>query len=257
MSCSSRRLRSVTSRPERTTPSMLPCSSDKGLKLKRIRRHSPDLWRARISLDAKVCLPSMRFLYSDRRAGKLLLLMEAAFHLTALGDVHERTLIAHYASGIVANGRSGIQAHDGSAVLANQGDLPALDHGLTVDLGLNDLSFCLVHEDFGNSFLHQFFPGIVAQHAHQRRIDVHNGPVRGGDVDAFLERFEEFRKAGFVLAECGDVVPQNGNAVDFAVAHYGMRDTIEVSERRLCLQPHLNNTRPLAAFHESGHGAPQ
>src|SRR5205814_5120666 len=70
MSCSSRRLRSVTSRPERTTPSILPCSSDRGLKLKRTRRHSPDLWRARISIEAKVCLPSMRFLYSDRRAGK-------------------------------------------------------------------------------------------------------------------------------------------------------------------------------------------
>src|SRR5216684_748348 len=60
-----------------------------------------------------------------------------------------------------------VQAGDGSAVLANQGDLAALDHRLTVDLGLDDLSIGLVDEDFRNASFQQFFLGIVAQHAHQ------------------------------------------------------------------------------------------
>src|SRR5260370_581175 len=60
MSCSSRRLRSVTSRPERTTPSIFPFSSDKGLKLKRIRRQSPCLWRTHPE-----DLPPMLALYKD------------------------------------------------------------------------------------------------------------------------------------------------------------------------------------------------
>src|SRR5438477_515309 len=55
MSCSSRRLRSVTSRPERMTPSILSFSSNNGLKLKRMRRHSACLLRTRSSRDAKLC----------------------------------------------------------------------------------------------------------------------------------------------------------------------------------------------------------
>src|SRR5712692_12008719 len=86
----------------------------------------------------------------DEAAGKFLLLVESALHLAALGDVHERALIAHYAAGIVANGSSGIQAHDGPAVLPDQGNLPALDHRLTLDLFLDDLSLCLVDKDFRN-----------------------------------------------------------------------------------------------------------
>ncbi len=191
----------------------------------------------------------------DEAAGKFLLLVEAALHLAALGDVHERTLIAHHAAGVVANGSSRVQANDGGAVLANQRDLAALNHRLTFDLVLNCFSLCPIDEDFRNPYFQQFFLGTVAQHAHQGRIDVHNGSVRSGDVDAFLERFEEFRETGFVFAECGDVAPKNGDALDFAAAHHGMRDTIEVKHRRLTLQAYLNDTLPLAALHEARHGA--
>ena len=191
----------------------------------------------------------------DEAAGKFLLLVEAALHLAAFGDVHERALIAHDAAGVVANGSSRVQAHDGSAVLANQSDLAALNHRLTFDLVLDGLSLCRIDEDFRNPYFQQFFLGTVAQHAHQRRIDVHNGSVRRGDVDAFLERFEEFRETCFVFAECSNIAPKNGNALDFPAAHHGMRDTIEVKHRRLTLQAYLDNTFPLAALHEAWHGA--
>ncbi len=193
----------------------------------------------------------------DEAAGKFLLLVEAALHLAALGDVHERALIAHHAAGIVANGSSGIQAHDGPAVLPDQGNLPALDHRLTLDLFLDDLSLCLVDKDFRNPPFQHVLLGIVAQHAHQRRIDIHNGSVGRGDIDTFLERFEEFRETGLVFAERGDIAPKNGNAVDIVAAHHGMRDTIEIKERPLPFQPHLDDPGPLAAFHEPGHRALQ
>jgi len=45
ISCSPSRFSSVMSRPERTTPSIFPLSSNSGLKLKRMRRHSPSLCR--------------------------------------------------------------------------------------------------------------------------------------------------------------------------------------------------------------------
>src|SRR5260370_12390380 len=71
----------------------------------------------------------------DEAAGKFLLLVKSALHLAALGDVHERALIAHYAAGIVAHGTGRSHAHAVIAVLAHQDELPALDHRLTVDLG--------------------------------------------------------------------------------------------------------------------------
>src|SRR6266403_3050351 len=55
----------------------------------------------------------------DEAAGKFLLLVEAALHLASLGDVHERALIAHHASGIVANGSSRVKTDDGGTVFAN------------------------------------------------------------------------------------------------------------------------------------------
>jgi hypothetical protein len=96
-------------------------------------------------------------------------------------------LIAHYAAGIVANGCGCVQANDGSAVLADQCDLPALNHGLALDLIFNALSFCPVDENFPDLPLQYFFLGIVAQHAHQSRIHVQNGAIRRGDIDAFLQ----------------------------------------------------------------------
>src|SRR5260370_332945 len=183
--------------------------------------------------------------------------MKAALHLAALGDVHERTLIAHHAAGLVANGGSGVQAHDGGAVLANKGDLVALDHGLAFDLVLDELALRVIDEDFRNAPFQNFLLGIVTEHAGQGGIDVQNCTVGSGDVDALLERFEEPGEAGFVFVEGGDIAPQNGDAVDFAFAHHGVRNAIEVKDRPLPLQPHLDDTGPLVPFQEPWHGATQ
>src|SRR5713226_9429541 len=43
--------------------------------------------------------------------------------------------------------------------------------------------------------------------------------------------------------------------MDFVGAHHGVGHAIEVERRRLILQFHLNNTRPVAAFHETRHRA--
>src|SRR4029077_17668254 len=69
----------------------------------------------------------------DQAAGELLLLVEAALHFAALGDVHKRALIPQHAAGIIANGCGRIEAYDGSAVLTDQRYLLPLNHGLPVD----------------------------------------------------------------------------------------------------------------------------
>src|SRR5229473_2311314 len=102
----------------------------------------------------------------DEAAGKFLLLMEAALHLAALSDVHERALIAHHAAGVVADGSGGIQTNDGSAVLSNQGHLAALNFRLALHEILDELALRPVSEDFGNPSLEQFFRGVITEHAH-------------------------------------------------------------------------------------------
>jgi len=51
----------------------------------------------------------------------------------------------------------------------------------------------LVHEDLGYFSFEKVILGIVAKHAHEGRICIQDGPFRRDDVDAFLERFKEFR----------------------------------------------------------------
>jgi len=184
------------------------------------------------------------------------MLVKAALHLAAFRDVHQRALIAHHAAGVVANGGRRVQAHNGSAVLANQGDFLALDHRLALDLILDALSLCAIDEDLWNSSFQHFFLGIVAQHAHQRWIDVQDGAVRRGDVDAFLQRLKELRETSFILAKCRDVAPENRDPLDFAVAHHGVGDAIEEKECPFSLHTNLHDSRPLAPFHEPGHRAP-
>ena len=167
----------------------------------------------------------------DEAAGEFLLLMKTALHLAALSNVHKRALIAQYAAGIVANGGSGIQTYDGSAISANQGNFFALNHRLTLDLFLDELSLLAVDKNFWNPSFQNFFLGIVAQHAHQGRIDVHNGSVWRGDIDAFLERFKKFSEARFVLAKRGNVAGKNGNAANLVAAHHGVGYAIK-KERR-------------------------
>src|SRR5713101_1562432 len=186
MSCSSRRLRSVTSRPERTTPSFSPLASQSGLKLKRIRRHSPSLADAsfqgcerlaasydvaeqrldgghvfgmsampkihggdflgleaenlfRTRADERIVSAGIEHQNEIREAvhqaaGKFLLLVKAALHFAAFGDVHNRALITNNMAGVIAYGGGGVQANDGRAVLADESDFAALEHGLKLDL---------------------------------------------------------------------------------------------------------------------------
>ena len=162
--------------------------------------------------------------------------------------------IANDAAAIVANGSSGIEADNGSAILANEGDFAAMHHGLAIDLFQNALAVFQIDKDFGNLSLEQFFLGIVAEHAHESRVDLENGSFGCGDVDAFLERFEEFGEASFVLAERGDVAGEDGDAENFVVAHHGVGNAIEVENRGLIFQAELENAGPSATLHETGHG---
>src|SRR5260370_823139 len=65
-------------------------------------------------------------------ARKFLLLVKAALHLAALGDVHYSAVIANHVAGGIAHRASGVQANDLAAILARESNLAPLDHGLVV-----------------------------------------------------------------------------------------------------------------------------
>src|SRR6267142_760417 len=131
----------------------------------------------------------------------------------------------------------------------------SFEHGLLLDLHLEEYSLRLVHENLGHFSFQQVILGIVAQHAHQSGIRIQDETLRRDDVDAFLERFKELSEARFVLAEGSDVASEDGDAVDLVRAHHGMGDAIEVEHRRLALQANLDDALPVAALHKTRHGA--
>src|SRR5258708_19755575 len=66
----------------------------------------------------------------DKAASKLLLLVEPALHLATLGNVHDRALVSHDATAVIANGASPAKANHERTLLADQRNLTPLKHGL-------------------------------------------------------------------------------------------------------------------------------
>src|SRR5260370_22607594 len=192
----------------------------------------------------------------NETARKFLLLVETAFHLTALGDVHERALVSKDAAAVVADDGGGVQTNDGRAVLADQSDLAALNLRLALHLFLDDLALRAIDEDFRDLPFQEFFLGIIAEHAHEGGIGIHDGAIGRTDVDAFLERLEEFRETSFVFAERGNIAREEGNALDFVRAHHGVSNAVEVKWGRLILQANMDNAGTLAALHDTRHRTP-
>src|SRR5271169_4626131 len=113
----------------------------------------------------------------------------------------------------------------------------------------------MAREDFRDSLREQFFLGVVPQHADEGGIDVEDGAVGNSDIDAFLERLEEFGEARFIFAQRGNVAAKHGQAVDFVVAGHGVRDAIVIADSVLLLEADLNDARPVAALDKARQGA--
>ena len=69
-------------------------------------------------------------------------------------------------------------------------------------------------QNFGHVMRKKIFLRVVSQHAHQRGIHVQDVARRIDDVDAFLQRFKEFREARFILPQRADIARQNGDSVN-------------------------------------------
>ena len=145
----------------------------------------------------------------DQAAREFLLLIEAALHFAALGDVHECAVIAEDAAGCVADDGGGVEANDRVAVFADKREFTALEHGLGVHFLAKDSALLRVGKYVGKAAREQLFLGIVAEHANERGIGVENAIVGSDDVDAFLQRFEQFGEACFVFARRGDIAREN------------------------------------------------
>src|SRR5207237_960982 len=94
-----------------------------------------------------------------------------------------------------------------------------------------------------------------AEHAHERGIGVDEALVGSDDADAFLQGLEEFGETRFVFAQRGDVAGEHGDAIDFVVAHHGVRDAVEIEDGVLIFEAQLDDAAPDAALEEARHGA--
>ena len=191
----------------------------------------------------------------DQAAREFLLLIKAALHLAALGDVHERAVIAEDAAGGVAHDGGGVEANDRVAVFANEGELAALEHRLGIDFLAKKLALLRVGENVGEAVREQLFLRVVAEHANERRVRIENAIVRRDDVDAFLQSFEEFGEARFVFARGGNVARKNGDAMNLIAAHHRVSDAVVVESGFVALDLDVDDAGPMAALDEAGHGA--
>src|SRR2546429_484804 len=192
----------------------------------------------------------------DQAAREFLLLMEPMLHLAPFGDIHDRALVPDDLSASVAHGGGAVHAHDRASIFAEKRDFAALDHRLRLHLLLQDLAFGGIDKNLGDLPFEQVLFGFVAEHADQCGVGVEDAALGRGDVDAFPESFEELGEAGFIPPQSGNVARENGDAAEGIAAQHGVSDTIEIKRRRLILQAYLNDTGPMTAFLETGHGAP-
>src|SRR5882762_6817562 len=70
----------------------------------------------------------------DQAPREFLLLVQAALHLSALGDVHQRSVIANDTPARVAHGAGSIETDQRPSILARERDLAPLDHRLSIHL---------------------------------------------------------------------------------------------------------------------------
>src|SRR5208282_5860148 len=189
----------------------------------------------------------------NEAASEFLFLVKALFNGAALGDINYGPLIADDAAAGIANDGGGVQAKERLAILAAKCDLVALRRGLMIDFVSKGVALLLVDEDVADVLAEESFLRVVAQHADERGIHLEDLILGGNDVDAFLERFKEFREAGFAAADGGDVAGENGEAVDLVIAEHGVSDAIEEIGGVGALDANLNDTGPVAAFEKPGH----
>src|SRR5579859_325481 len=187
-------------------------------------------------------------------AGKFLLLIEAVLHLAALGDVHDRTVVANHVAGGVAHGASGVQANDLTAIFAGESNLAALDHGLAVDLLAQGAALGFVGKEIGEGAGKQVFLGIIAEHVSESGVNLEEVIVGSRDVDTFLKGLEEFGEARFIVAQGGDVASKHGDALNLVVAQHSVRHAVKIIDRVAVLEADGYDSGPNATLEKTRHG---
>src|SRR5713101_7046198 len=133
-------------------------------------------------------------------ARKFLLLVKAAFHLAALGDIHYSAVIANHVAGGIAHRASGVQANDLAAILPRESNLAPLDHRLVVHLLPQGAALGFIGQQVREGAGEQVVLGLIAEHADERRVYINEVMVGSRNVDAFLQGLEELGKACFIVS---------------------------------------------------------
>ena len=104
----------------------------------------------------------------------------------------------------------------------------------------------------GSDFaVEQVFLILKAEHLRQRRVDLGDAVVRGGEIDAFAQGLKQFGEARFAFAFLGHVARKAADSVDHVVAHDGVQDAIKIAKRSRLLHARANHAGPAPPLKEA------
>ena len=156
------------------------------------------------------------------------------FRLLAFGDVEEKALIGGDGAGIVAGDEAGFAGGADFAVAAAELEFEVVDLAELAEEALEALAFAGIHvESGGNVHAKELLAGVVAHHAAEGVVEVHEASVGSGNEDAFLNFFEEHPVFAFGLAALGEIFQDvNGaEAVAGGVVEIGIGGEEMAAER--------------------------
>ena len=128
------------------------------------------------------------------------------------------------------------------------GPLPAVDRAGLIEVGLLGVPFGGVEEEIGERTIHDVVVILIAEDPGQRRIHILEAAVKGRQINAFLERLEEFGESGLALALAGDIARQHADTHVLPLAGQGMQGALEEARGAVVLEADANYSGPMALF---------
>ena len=178
-------------------------------------------------------------------SGEALFLLQALFHLAALGNVSQRSLQTHRSPGSIAHGKSGREAMDLRSVLAAHQYFAIVHCAFYLELADDCVSSGRVNIHVPEIDSLQLFFVVVPEYSDQGGIRIEQLPSGGYEKDSLAEGFKQFLKADFGFLLFGNVARPSDDGPDLSI-HSGLKPAIEIAERLVLLEPHRNRAGPHA-----------
>ena len=185
-------------------------------------------------------------------AGEFLFAVETALHFALLGDVHERSLVAHKFAGGIADGRGRVDRHHVMPVLpVLQGDFMGAQETQFAKLLLFFRAVFGLAVQGSDFAVEQVFLVFISQHLRERGVDLGNPVVSGGEIDAFAQGLKQFGEARFAFAFFGHVARKAADPMDNVIPDDGVKHAIKITQRSCLLHARTDDAGPAPPLYEA------